>query len=603
VVRVTYNGDTHQYFRLKSLLPRGNPIGTMACGWYFEAAATLSGETASYRNGDFTLRLPAEYASQLVVRTEWDRDYRGETLFRVSEKGSRDRWAAAHDTYTADATDGWLFSILRVRRDDWGRWKTGGDSGVFIFAQDEEGYCYLYTYPIWMTFCPEEGETPDPEGEAYRRYRTLYTVVSRFDAEGYFTADNGLKPFYFNAMRDFLCFTLYDGAALAETTLRADGKAYPAERVRNPLSELLWDAELTEIPAPEAAPEEKVITLERNGGASLAFWPESDLCLMSSWDMEEHWYRGGGDKAAAALEMAREVAAEEARVAAALPERSGRTLVYENRGVSLALPEEYVPYLIVGMPESGSELFRVSQRASWENGQKKHPGEDWGDGWLFSLDRFDEEQFLFEVRVHPTPTEYVAKDGEGGYYILRYPSDVRYVGDDDVIENSDEGWLEWMAWCRWSQGLAEEHVVSGADLTAFHKSFCYLETALAAFLTEDYREDFRLHFLDEDGREIDAAAAGAEAFARELVTERSSYEGDGSVGSGQLIELAFTLPYNDIDQIIVHFREGSMFFEESLNTLDGRIENRTYRMSFSGAGETVGDLMAKWYREAVQNGG
>ena len=181
---------------------------------------------------------------------------------------------------------------------------------------------------------------------------------------------------------------------------------------------------------------------------------------------------------------------------------------------------------------------------------------------------------------------------------------MRYVGDDDVISTNEQGWTEWEAWCRWSQGLVEEHVVSGADLTAFHKSFCYLETALAAFLTEDYRENFHLHFLGEDGREIDAAAAaGAEAFARELVTERSSYEGDGSVGSGQLIELAFTLPYNDTDQIIVHFREGSMFFEESLISLDGRIENRTYRMSFSGAGETVGDLMAKWYREAVQSGG
>jgi hypothetical protein len=587
---------------------KGRNIGSWACGWYFHASATLSGENVTVKNGKYTLSLPWEDAEALYVETpEVSEDLRSlpgdEMIFRVSEKASKERWDSLTER-SGDTADGWYFTIRRMWPHNLGRAYVAGGSGWSVFARDEQGTFYTYDYPIWLTFCPEEGQ--EPEGEALQRYWALYRALGEYGIEDRFIADNGLKPFSFNAMRGFLCFTLYDGTALADATLRADGKAYPAEWVRNPLSELLWDAELTEIDAPAAAPKETVITLERNGGLSLAFWPESDLCLMSSWT-EEHWYRGGGDKAAAALEMAREIAAREERINAALPERSGRTADYVSRGVTLSLPEEYAPYLIVETPESGSELFRVSQRSSWENGQKKHPGEDWGDGWLFSLDRFDEETFLWEVRAHPTPTEYVAKDGEGGYYILRYPSDVRYVGQEDgIIESSDENLFEWQAWCRWSQGLAEEHVVSGPGLTSFRKSFCYLETVLAAYLSDYAWEGVSLRFPDGDGREIDVMAAPEwETFARQLLTECSSYassEGTGG-GNGQLIELVVTLPYDHISQITVIFTEGSLYFEEVVDYTDRQSTYRTYRMSFSEAGQTVGDLMARWYREAVQNGG
>ncbi len=225
---------------------KGHTIGSWACGWYFHAAATLSGETASYRNGDFTLRLPAEYASQLVVRTEWDRDYLGETLFRVSERGSRDRWAAAHDTYTADATDGWLFSILRVERENWARSVTGGSSGVFVFAEDSEGCCYVCSYPIWQTFQPEEGATVDPESEAYRQFRTVQTALSSFDTEQHFILDNRLTARYFtDVQQHFLCFAIY---GYEDCIIRQgrEGEAYDpriSDQALYFLKVLLWDVE------------------------------------------------------------------------------------------------------------------------------------------------------------------------------------------------------------------------------------------------------------------------------------------------------------------------------------------------------------------------
>lgn len=571
-----------------------------------DAPTPLSGEALTVKNGDYTLSLPREYADALYVETPTEGDRRqsylgDETLFRVSEKASHERWDSGLGQW-GDTYDGWYFSIRRMGKVNLGRAYVTGGSGWSVFARDDTGTCYIYEYPIWLTFCPEEGQ--GMEGESFDRYQALLSALHKFDVKDRFMADNGLRPFSLDGIRDFLCFTVYDDEIRAQTALRLgdSGTAYPAEWVRNPLSDLLWGSELTEIQAPAEVPEETPILLERSGGACLTFWPESDLCMLDRGD-GQLWYRGGGAEAAAALEMAQAVAAEEARVAAALPEKSGRTANFENRGVTLAIPEEYAPYLIVDMPESGDTLFRVLQRSSWENGQKKHPGEDWGDGWLFSLDRYDEEEFLREVRIHPTPTAYVARDGEGGYYILRYPSDVRYVGEENNMDPNDESVWEWRALCRWSQGLAEERVISGSGLTAFRKSFCRLETILAACLTDGYREDVSLRFLDGDGRELDALAVpGWEIFARQLLTECSSYvssEGTGG-GSGQRIELIFTLPYNDIVQITAIFTEGSLYFEEVVDYGDGRTEDRAYRMSFSGAGQTVGDLMAEWYRASAE---
>ena len=615
VVRVTYNGDTHQYFRLKSLLLHGDPIGTMACGWYFDAAATLSGETASYRNGDFTLRLPAEYASQLVVRTEWDRGYLGETLFRVSERDSRDRWAAAHDTYTADATDGWLFSILRVERESWARSVTGGSSGVFVFAEDSEGCCYVCSYPIWLTFQPEEGETVDPESEAYRQFRTVQTALSSFDTEQHFILDNRLTARYFtNVQQYFLCFAIY---GYEDCIIRQglEGEAFDPRRSEEALyylKLLLWDVEYDALDsAQEPAEEPIVLELEHEYSqllSRLLFWPDSDLAALENSGGRQYYAcraRGAeyGNRAyrwaASCLDMA--------RIGVALPPVSGRTVSYESQGLTLAIPEEYDELLIVDTePKQQDALFRVLQRSSWENGQKGHPGEDWEDGLLFVVYKVGEEGLIRELRAHPTPVSLAGRDREGNYYLIGYPSDLRFVGEDpQIITPSDPGLPEWKALNFWAAGIGEAICAANSDaLIPMEKAFCELEHVLAVLLGDGTEvplpEYFR--FVSPEGAVTEGADIPEKSdYARRILLEGSScwLPEDTPPPEGRPIRLE-TPGVSVNSRLLFTFWPGSdIFREECFYSENGAHSSRMLRMTLPKDGPNIGYLMARWYGKAA----
>ena len=618
VVRVTYNGDTHQYFLLKSLLLHGDPIGTMACGWYFDAAATLSGETASYRNGDFTLRLPAEYASQLVVRTEWDRDYLGETLFRVSERGSRDRWAAAHDTYTADATDGWLFSILRVERESWARSVTSSSSGVFVFAEDSEGCCYVCSYPIWQTFQPEEGAAPDFESEAYRQFRILSTAVCQhFDAEQHFISDNGLTARYFTDIQQyFLCFAIY---GYEDCIIRQglEGEAFGPRRSEEALyylKLLLWDVEYDALDsAQEPAGEPIVLELEREYSqllSRLLFWPDSNLAALENSEGRQYYTcraRGAeyGNRAyswaAACLDMA--------RIGVALPPVSGRTVSYESQGLTLAIPEEYDELLIVDTePKQQDALFRVLQRSSWVNGQKGHPGEDWGDGLLFVVYKVGEEGLIRELRAHPTPASLVGRDREGNYYLIGYPSDVRFVGEDpQIITPSDPGLPEWEALNFWAAGIGEAICAANSDaLIPMEKAFCELEAVLAVLLEDGAEvplpEFFR--FVSPEGAVTEAADV-AEKFdyARRILLEGSScyLPEDTPAPEGRPIRLEVSGLHGSSLLLFTFWPGSDLFREEAFYDGSGAHSSRMLRMTLPKDGPNIGYLMARWYGKAAED--
>ena len=596
---------------------KGRSIGSRACGWYFDAAATLSGETASYRNGDFTLRLPAEYASQLVVRTEWDRDYLGETLFRVSERGSRDRWAAAHDTYTADATDGWLFSILREERESWARSVTGGSSGEYVFAEDSEGYCYVCSYPIWQTFQPEEGTTADPESEAYRQFRTVTTVLRAFDFEQYFIADNSLTARYFtNVQQYFLCFAIY---GYEDCIIRQgpEGEAYDpriSDQALYYLKELLWDVEYDALDSVQEPAEEPImLELEREYSqllSRLLFWPDSNLAaLENSGGRQYYACRAKGAEygnrayswAATCLEMA--------RIAVALPPVSGRTVSYASQGLTLAIPEEYDELLIVDTePKQQDALFRVLQRSSWVNGQKGHPGEDWGDGLLFVVYKVGEEGLIRELRAHPTPASLAGRDREGNYYLIGYPSDVRFVGEDpQIITPSDPGLPEWKALNFWAAGIGEAICAANSDaLIPMEKAFCGLEHVLAVLLEDGAEaplpEYFR--FVSPEG----AATEGADVaekfdFARRILLEGSScwLPEDTPAPEGRPIRLE-TPGLSVNSRAVFTFWPGSELFREEV-FYDGSSahSSRMLRMTLPKDGPNIGYLMARWYGKAAED--
>ena len=612
VVRVTYNGDTHQYFRLKSLLLHGNPIGSMACGWYFDAAATLSGETTSYRNGDFTLRLPAEYAYQLLVEAPAE----GEALFNVYERDSRRRWDASSD-HSGDTTDGWLFSILRMERDAWGSWISGGDSGVYMFAQDGVKYCYLCSYPIWRTFQPEDGKTVDRESEAYRQYSTLTAALRHFDIELYFTSDNNLAVSRFTgAQQYFLCFAIYgyDSCAIRQGP---DGEPFDPrinDQALYYLKLLLWDVEYEALEtAQEPAGEPIVLELEREYSqlsSRLLFWKDGDIAALENSGGRQYYVckaRGAeyGNRAyiwaATCLDMA--------RIGVALPPTSGRTVGYTSQGLTLAIPEEYDELLIVDTePLQQGALFRVMQRSSWENGQKAHPGEDRGDGLLFIVRKIDEAELIWELRANPTPVSLAGRDREGNYYLIGYPSDVRFVGEDpQIITPSDPGLPEWKALNHWAAGAGEAFCAANGDtLLPMEKAFCELEHVLAVILedgaVEALPEFFR--FVSPEG----AVTEGSEVpekfdYARRILLEGSTcyLPEDTPAPEGRPIRLEVSGSRGSSRFLFTFWPGSDVFREETF--IDGRAEHgsRMVRMTLPKDGPNIGYLMVQWYGKAAED--
>ena len=177
---------------------------------------------------------------------------------------------------------------------------------INLSAQCSTGVqCYLCTYPIWQTFCPEE-EAPDSEGDAYRRFRTLCRALSHFDYELFFTSDNGLTPLVFTDIQQyFLAFAVYDDT-LEPLIQQGEGPAY---RLRDSdaaacLRQLLWDAVYTRTEAPAQLPPEEPIILKLGDERQLSFWPDSDLTLLKNWGAVQY-YHGGGSLAQLCLEAAR----------------------------------------------------------------------------------------------------------------------------------------------------------------------------------------------------------------------------------------------------------------------------------------------------------
>jgi len=584
---------------------KGRNIGSWACGWYFDAAATLSGYTVTYKNGDYTLRLPGEYAPQLVVETPPE----GDVLFRISEKASRQRWESRSDQPSGE-TDGWLFSILRMDRDRAAR--AAGESGIFLFGEDGNGNCYLFSYPIWQTFQPEEGATTDWESEAYRQFRTLYTAVCHhYDAEGYFIEDNGLTARHFsNVQQYFLCFVLYGYDSTDTYAIRQgpEGEGYDPRRSTEALyylKKLLWEVEYDALDTAQE-PAGEPIVLELNStwmNSRLLFWQDGDLAALETGDGRQYYAcRAEGAEYGNRAYSWAAACLQEAQIAAALPALSGRTVLLENRGVNLPVPEEYLDYLIVETPEEGDILFKVTERASWENGQKEHPGEERGEGWLLSVLAADEERLLWELWVHPTPTEVSVRDEAGTYYLLLTPSDVRYYPEGGVNSSEDESWLRWLGFDRWAREEYRAIREANPRLTPVEKAFCELEHIMAVIL-EDGAVDY-FHFVSPEGAVTEASDV-AEKFdyARRILLEGNScyLPEDTPEPTGRPIRLE-TPGTDGGTRVLFTFWPGSEIFkEEEFYETTGGHSRRMLRMTLPEDGPVIGYLMQRWYGKAAED--
>lgn len=127
-------------------------------------------------------------------------------------------------------------------------------------------------------------------------------------------------------------------------------------------------------------------------------------------------------------------------------------VAYDNNGVTLSVPAEYDVLVEVKTPESSKDgtLFTVSEKASLEAGEKLHPGEDWGDGWLFGIQRIDEDALHEMLCYDMSGAIPFASDESGSYFVFCHPTDVRFVRESYDIDPESEDFKQWSALNEWA---------------------------------------------------------------------------------------------------------------------------------------------------------
>ena len=116
-------------------------------------------------------------------------------------------------------------------------------------------------------------------------------------------------------------------------------------------------------------------------------------------------------------------------------------------------------------------LFDIYETAAIAAGQKMHPGEDWGDGWLFGISVADEIGFE-ELLGMDIPGYSVIAQNDDKYYLYTTPTDVRLMREDN---NYQSGIEEWSMLCEWANSM-KENIIADNDLlpvSLFTSDFTY----------------------------------------------------------------------------------------------------------------------------------
>ena len=97
------------------------------------------------------------------------------------------------------------------------------------------------------------------------------------------------------------------------------------------------------------------------------------------------------------------------------------------------------------------KVFDIYETKSIEAGQKVHPGENWGDGWLFGISVTDQIGFEEMAGWDPTGFSIIAKSDDK-YYIYNHPTDVRVMREDNDYQSGME---EWSMLCEWANNMKD----------------------------------------------------------------------------------------------------------------------------------------------------
>lgn len=129
-------------------------------------------------------------------------------------------------------------------------------------------------------------------------------------------------------------------------------------------------------------------------------------------------------------------------------------------GLVVDIPDNVIDLVTIetsgeGDTEHVRTLISVSETKSIEAGEKVHPGEDWGDGWLFGILELDQEGYEEWSTYDPTGFRFFAKSDDK-YYIYTHPTDVRLMREEQ--EDYQDAFGEWGMLCEWANTIPEQFV-------------------------------------------------------------------------------------------------------------------------------------------------
>lgn len=139
-----------------------------------------------------------------------------------------------------------------------------------------------------------------------------------------------------------------------------------------------------------------------------------------------------------------------------------------NGGMTLTVPAEYRDLVLVDMPQNAEygTLFVVSEKASVEAAEAEGH-EDWGMGWLFSIERVSKAELDEWMTADMSGVSVFAKDEDGNCYIRSMPTDVRYYRNEDAIVEDSDGWAQWEKLQRWTGTVRATFLAENPSLTPF----------------------------------------------------------------------------------------------------------------------------------------
>ena len=280
---------------------------------------------------------------------------------------------------------------------------------------------------------------------------------------------------------------------------------------------------------------------------------------------------------------------------AAAQEQEPESVIYENQGFRLSVPEEYADLMQIEVPEDDEKgiLFAFSEKASIEAAKASGQEAD-GAGWLFSIGVVDEDTMHEMLCSDMLNDRVIATDGEENHYICYHPSDVRFVREQ--YDHIDEDLAQWSMLNEWAstvpeafveenEGL-EKEMYSNSDVSIFLARAAYMDGANYTISTTEYGP------MQPNG--VDAVP-----FVEQLIKGTSvDYVDDEEAPDGEYVVLSFPDEDERYDFFLMPEKENYI-----RRTWNEEENEQMYKITFDDDSKKASAIMKDWYHALVDAAG